>query len=405
MHLSSRVKGVSDSITMQLNEKANELSEEGHLIYNLSAGQLPIKPPQEFIEKLQQQLNFLKSYQYSPVAGIPELRKKILNQHLEQRNLTDEGNVTDVMISNGSKQSIYIALGAILDPGDEVILLAPYWVSFPQMVKFWGGVPVAVQSNVFDAYTPSLDDIKRLITPRTKAIIINSPNNPAGTHYPETWMRGFAELMKEHSQVWLLSDEVYADLCYFDPQPTYFYQFDPELFPRTIVFGGISKALAATGLRLGWSIAPKNAIQSMSRIQSQATSGASALIQRALVEFDFKQVEKFLLPVKAHLRRSANLVRSKLREADLHNVWYQSHSAFYFMLDFSRTPVFNRFQNEDPNADHSKEMCQELLEKQGVAMVPGADFGQPNSARLSLTMEEVPFVEALSRLVKFLLDK
>lgn len=404
MHLSSRVKGVSDSITMQLNEKATHLAEEGQLVYNLSAGQLPIKPPQEFIEKLQQQLNFLKSYQYSPVAGIPELRKKILSHHLQDRKIADSGD-TDVMLSNGSKQSIYMALGALLDPGDEVILLAPFWVSFPQMVKFWGGVPVTVMSSVFDDYTPSLEDITRMITPRTKAIIVNSPNNPSGTHYPETWMRGFAELMKEHSDVWLLSDEVYADLSYFDPQPTYFYQFAPELLSRTIVFGAISKALAATGLRLGWAIAPKNVIQGMARIQGQSTSGASALIQRALLDFDFASIEKFLAPVKAHLRRSANLVRSKLRESDLHNVWYQSHSAFYFMLDFSRTPVFARYAKDNPQMDYSREICQELLEKYGVAIVPGTDFGQPNSARLSLTMEEVPFQEALGRLVKFLLDR
>src|SRR5690606_14094085 len=115
------------------------------------------------------------------------------------------------------------ALGALIDPGDEVILLAPYWVSYPEMIKFWGGVPVTVKSNVFDAFSPSIEDILKLITPRTKAVIINSPNNPAGIHYPDSWMRDFAKAMKEHTEVWLLSDEVYADICYFDPTPTYFY--------------------------------------------------------------------------------------------------------------------------------------------------------------------------------------
>jgi aspartate aminotransferase len=400
MLLSSRVKGVADSITQQLNEKAQAMAEEGHLIYNLSAGQLPIKPPQEFIEKIQQQLNFLKSYQYSPVAGISELRKKILNLHKEQRKVNTDG--LDVILSNGSKQSIYIALGALLDPGDEVILLAPYWVSYPEMVKFWGGIPVPVKSNVFDAFSPALEDIAKVITPRTRAIIVNSPNNPAGVHYPEKWVKAFAALMKEHPHMWILSDEVYADLSYFDPAPTYSYQHDPELVARTMVFGAISKTLAATGLRMGWTIAPKNAVQAMSRIQGQATSGASALIQRALLEFDFSKVTQFLAPVKVHLRRSANHVREKLRDADLQNLWYQSHSAFYFMLDFTRTPVFARFAGDHPEKDYSKEICQELLEKYGIALVPGADFGLPNSGRMSLTMEEVPFQEALNRLVTFL---
>lgn len=400
MLLSSRVKGVADSITQQLNEKAQRLTEEGHVVYNLSAGQLPIKPPQDFIEKIQQQLNFLKSYQYSPVSGTGELRKKILNSHASERRSSVEG--LDVILSNGSKQSIYIALGALLDPGDEVILLAPYWVSYPEMIKFWGGVPVTVKSNVFDAFSPALEDIARVITPRTRAIIVNSPNNPGGIHYPEQWMRAFADMMRAHSHVWLLSDEVYADLSYFDPAPTYFYQHDPGLIPRTIVFGAISKSLASTGLRLGWTIAPAPATAAMARIQGQATSGPSALIQRALVDFDFGKIPAFLNPVKVHLRKSANLVRDKLREADLQNIWYQPHSAFYFMLDFSRTPVFARFAGEHPEQDYSKDICQELLERHGLALVPGADFGLPNSGRMSLTMEEVPFQEALNRLVRFL---
>ncbi|MBY0517661.1 MAG: aminotransferase class I/II-fold pyridoxal phosphate-dependent enzyme [Bacteriovoracaceae bacterium] len=401
MLLSSRVKGVSDSITQQLNEKAQNLAEEGQIIYNLSAGQLPIKPPQEFIEKIQQQLNFLKSYQYSPVTGIPELKKKILSQHFEKRKIEGEG--LDVIVSNGSKQSIYIALGAILDPGDEVILLAPYWVSYPEMIKFWGGIPVPVKSNVYDAFSPVLEDIAKVITPRTKAIIINSPNNPAGIHYPEKWMKAFAALMKEHSEVWLLSDEVYSDLSYFDPEPTYFYQHEPSLIERTMSFGAISKSLAATGLRLGWTIAPKSAVSAMGKIQGQTTSGASALIQRALVDFDFSQLGRFLEPVKVHLRRSANMIREKLRASDLPNLWYQSHSAFYFMLDFSRTPMFARFAGEHPENDYSKEICQEILETLGIALVPGTDFGLPNSARMSLTMEEVPFQEAINKLVTYLI--
>ncbi len=169
-----------------------------------------------------------------------------------------------------------------------------------------------------------------------------------------------------------------------------------------MVFGAISKSLAATGLRMGWTIAPQSAVQAMSRIQGQATSGPSALIQRALLEFDFGQTERFLEPVKVHLRKSANLVREKLRASQLQNLWYQSHSAFYFMIDFTRTPMFNRWVSEHTDRDFSKEICQELLELHGLALVPGADFGLPNSARMSLTMEEVPFNEALQRLVTYL---
>ncbi len=400
MHLSSRVKGVSDSITQSLNEKASKMMDEGQVVYNLSAGQLPIKPPQEFIEKIQAQLNFLKSYQYSPVAGVEDLRKKIADQHAKSRHISAEN--LDVILSNGSKQSIYFALGALIDPGDEVIILAPYWVSYPEMIKFWGGVPITIKSNVFDAFSPAMEDLVKALTPRTRAIIINSPNNPAGVHYSEEWMKSFAQVMKDYPDLWIISDEVYSSLVYFDPAPTYFYQHSPELLERTISIGAISKTLASTGLRLGWAIAPTQVVAGITRIQGQATSGPSSLIQRALLEFDNDLIEKFLIPVRIHLRKSAHLVRETFREKGLQNLWYQSHSAFYFMLDFTRSPMFASFVEKHGEGDHSALICQEILELHGVVLVPGSDFGLKNSARMSLTMEEVPFQEALQRLTSYL---
>lgn len=401
MLLSSRVQGIPDSITMKLNEKSIQLTEEGKVIYNLSGGQLPIKPLPEFIEKINHQLNFLKSYQYSPSAGFPALREKLLKHFSEKRKLPESifEKDWDVILSNGSKHSIYNALGAILDPGDEVILLAPYWVSYPEMIKFWGGVPTVVKSNVFDAFVPAVEDIKKVIGPKTKAIIVNSPNNPAGVHYSESWMREFAALMKEHPELIILSDEVYSDICYFDPQPTYFYQIDHELLSRTIIFRAISKTLAATGLRLGWAIAPTPVVKAMSRIQGQTTSGPNSLIQRALLDFDLQFIDTFLVPVKNHIRTNAAYLREKFREANLGHCWYQSTSAFYFMIDFSRTPMFAKFSSD---GDHSYKIADELLNLEGITVVPGIDFGIPNTARISLVIEEVPFQEALTKLVKYL---
>lgn len=401
MKLSSRVAEVSDSITMRLNEKFQQLSNEGKIIFNLSTGQLPIKPPQEFIEKIQHQLNFLKSYQYSPVTGMEELKDKVFSVLKSKRELPKSYDPS-LIFSNGTKHSIYNALGAILEPGDEVILLAPYWVSYPEMIKFWGGQPKVVNTYVFDGYTPVLEEIKALISSKTKAIILNSPNNPAGIHYSEEWMKDFARLVSDYPDLWILSDEVYSDLYYFDPAPRYYYEFNPELLDRTVIFHGISKVLASTGLRIGYAVGPKDLVQAMSRIQGQTTSGPNSLIQRALIHFDWKDTERFLDPVKIHLRKSANILREKCREAGLHNIWYQSTSAFYFMLDFSKTP---KGQSLGEVKDCSHLLCDELLEKEGIALVPGSDFGMPHSARLSLVMEEVPFTEAMTKLVKFLSQK
>lgn len=402
MLLSSRVKGISDSITMKLNEKALDLTEEGKVIYNLSGGQLPIKPLPEFIEKIHHQLNFLKSYQYSPVSGFPALRKKLIKYMTEARNLPSEifEHDFDCIISNGSKHSIYNALGALIDPGDEVILLAPYWVSYPEMIKFWGGLPTVVQSNIFDAFVPAIDDIKKMISARTKVIIVNSPNNPAGIHYSEAWMKEFATFLLEYPEIVVISDEVYSEINYFDPKPSYFYQYDHTLLSRTIIIQAISKSLAATGLRLGYSIAPAPLVSAMSRIQGQTTSGPNSLIQRALMDFDLNLVESFLVPVRHHVRQNAASLREKFREANLGHCWYQSTSAFYFMIDFSRTPMFSRFDGD--HKDHSFEIADELLQKEGITVVPGSDFGIPNSARIALVIEEVPFQEALSKIVKYL---
>lgn len=401
MLLSSRVKGLSYSITMKLNEKALDMTDEGKVIYNLSGGQLPIKPLPEFIEKVHHQLNFLKSYQYSPVSGFPNLRKKLTRSVSDARGLPSETfeNDFDCILSNGSKQSIYNALGALVDPGDEVILLAPYWVSYPEIIKFWGGTPQVVKSNVFDAFVPAIDDIRKCMSPRTKAIIVNSPNNPAGVHYSEAWMKEFAAFLLEYPDLIVISDEVYSDIYYFDPKPSYFYQLDHALLNRTIIINAISKTLASTGLRLGYAVGPAPLINAMGKIQGQSTSGPNSLVQRALMDFDLKLVETFLGPVKHHIRQNAASLQEKFREANLGHCWYQSTSAFYFMIDFSRTPMFARFESDK---DHSYAIADELLNNEGITVVPGSDFGVPNSARIALVIEEVPFQEAISKIIKYL---
>lgn len=404
MHLSSRVIGIPDSITMKLNEKSLTLAEEGKVIYNLSGGQLPIKPLPEFVEKIHHQLNFLKSYQYSPSAGFPGLRKKLLKNFYESRLMPAELFETscDCVLSNGSKHSIYNALGAIIDPGDEVVLLAPFWVSYPEMIKFWGGIPSVVKSNVFDAFVPAIDDIRKIMSPRTKCIIINSPNNPSGVHYSEAWMKEFATFLKNYPEVVVISDEVYSEISYFDPKPSYFYQYDHSLVSQTIVIRAISKTLASTGLRLGYAIAPKAVVDAMARMQGQTTSGPNSLIQRALMDFDLSHIESFLQPVRNHIRSNAATLREKFREGNLGHCWYQSTSAFYFLIDFSRTPMFKRFENVEGD-DHSYKIADELLQQEGIAVVPGHDFGTPNTARISLVIEEIPFTEAITKIIRYLL--
>src|SRR5210317_260111 len=187
MFISSRAKEISESVTLKLNARATELADEGKKIYNLTAGKLLFKPDKRLVEQIANKINFLKSFQYSPVPGFPSLRKKVIKFIEESREISFDGHDIDAIISNGGKHSLSIALSAIVDPGDEVIIIAPYWVSYPEMIKLYGGVPVVVNSSIFDNFEPSIDDIKKVISEKTRAIIINSPQNPSGTHYRPEW--------------------------------------------------------------------------------------------------------------------------------------------------------------------------------------------------------------------------
>ena len=402
MKLSQRIKEVPSSITLQLNSKAVAMAEEGKKVFNLTAGQLPFKPHPNFVELLRSELNFMKSFRYCPVAGFPNLRKKLMNRVSQSRNIEFPEDF-DCFISNGGKHSISTLLGGMVDKGDEVILLAPYWVSYPVMVEFCHGIPVTVESTVHDNYTPSISDIKKSISEKTKVIIINSPNNPGGIHYSEEWMKELAELLVENPHINIISDEIYFDLSYFDPKPKYFYQFNPELLDRTVIVDGISKSLACTGLRLGYAIGPGNLISACTRLQGQLTSGSNSHVQRALANFDFNDLEEYLTPIKTHLRSNSRILMECLRDSDLSHCWYQSMSAFYFLFDFTHTPFYKSLKkSESDHSDYSMEICTKVLDDIGVAMVPGVAFGVPNSARISLVSERAEFTEAIELLCKYL---
>ena len=406
MELSSRAKGIPESVTLKLNSKAMELSESGKQIYNLTAGQLPFRPPQSFIDSIRTELDFLKSYQYSPVAGFVELRKKLMKHIQETRGINFsalEDEEFDCVVSNGAKHSISNILRTIINPGDEVIIISPYWISYPEMIKFCRGEPIEIQSSIFDVFSPSLASIRKAISEKTKVIIINSPNNPAGVHYSDEWMNGFAELLLENPNVNVISDEIYFEVYYYDPKPTYFYQKYPELLKRTIIVDGISKAFASTGLRIGYCVGPKNICKGMENLQGQLTSSANSLIQRALIDYDFSSAQEFLVPVKNHLRDNANIIREKLKEADLLKCWYQPVSAFYYMIDFTQTPAFSHYvKDKNDKTDYSVQICEDILNKFGVVIVPGTDFGMLNSARISLVLHREAFAEAMTKIVHFL---
>ncbi|MBF0207388.1 MAG: aminotransferase class I/II-fold pyridoxal phosphate-dependent enzyme [Oligoflexia bacterium] len=412
IEISSRAMAIKESVTLKLNEKAVILAEKGRKIYNLTAGQLPFKPHPQLLESLQRGLVPLKSFQYTAVAGVAGLRKKFIEYIKQSRRLESELVDFGCVVSNGAKHSIDNIIGCIVNPGDEVIVLAPYWVSYPEMIRCWEGVPVEIASKKQDNFLPKVEDIAKRINNKTKAIIINSPNNPAGITYPQEWMKRFtdmiADVVFEYPKITLISDEIYFELTYDNSRPTYHYQFNHKLLERTVIVDGISKSLACTGLRIGYCLAPKHLAAAVEKLQAQTTSGANALVQHSLVDFDFGQMENFLNPIRTHLSNNAQIVKKVFGGAGnggkgLAECWYPINSAFYFLIDFSVTPVFSRYARSNTSGnDYSAEICHDLLEQKGIALVPGSDFGVPNSGRISLVLEEKEFTEAMNILAKFL---
>ncbi len=395
--ISSRAKSISESVTLKLNSLAVKLASEGRDVYNLTAGQLPFAPSEKLVDSMSDCLKELKSFQYSPVAGMIALRKKVL-ENVESKRQIDLSSF-DCVVSNGAKHSLTNTLMGIINPGDEVIVLAPYWISYPSMISLAEGKTVVVESSQDGGFIPLVSDIKKRITKKTKAIIINSPNNPSGVFYPDSWIDELANLLIEHPDITIISDEIYYDLSYGGKYPKYLYQARQELLERTVIIDGISKNIACTGLRIGYMIADKKLTKAISNIQGQTASGANSLIQNALIAFDFTEIKNYLGPINEHLSKNATQLQKVLKDYNLSSLWYGPNSAFYFLIDLTKTNQFKKF---DVKNDNSFEICQELIEKKGIVCVPGTDFGVPNTLRISLVLEPERFSQALTILFDYL---
>lgn len=393
------MKDIEESLTLKVNNKIKILSSSGKKVYNLTSGQLNFRPPVDFIEVLKKELNFLSSFQYAPSGGFEDLRTKTFYAMKAERGLEVSQTKFSTIITNGSKAAAYLALGAILEDDDELILLKPFWGSYYPMAKAWKSKVRFVNSFAFNSYVPNIQDIEAEITEKTKVIILNSPNNPAGVHYDKEWMMKFLDLLQKYPDIYVISDEVYAKLTYFDPKPSYFYQFDESVLDRVIIVDGISKSMAATGLRVGYALAAKNVISRMIALQSHFTSAPSSLVQNALLKYESNQAEDFLSTVKTSIRNCAKILRDEIVANDMSHTWYQTTSGFYYFLDLTK---YKYFEGKNTRKDFSEEFCEELLDKTGVALIPGIYFGVKNSVRVSLVSEESSFKEAVKRLMKFI---
>ena len=278
--LSERINRVAPSATLAVDSKAKAMKAEGIDVIGFGAGEPNFPTPAPIVAAAAEAVQDPKNYRYTPTAGLPELRKAIAEKTL--RDSGYEVDLNQVIVTNGGKQAVYSAFQILLDEGDEVIIPTPYWTSYPEAVKLAGGVPVEVFAGADRNFEPSLEDLEKARTERTKAIIVNTPNNPTGAVWKPETVKAIGEWAVEH-HVWVISDEIYEHLNYDGAKATYVGAAVPEVRGQLLVLNGVAKTYAMPGWRVGWMIAPLDVAKAASKLQGHMTSNVNNISQRAAI--------------------------------------------------------------------------------------------------------------------------
>ena len=383
----ARVRALRPSATLALNARAAELRRQGRRVISLAVGEPDLPPPPAAIEAGHEALaeGFTR---YTPAAGIPELREAVAAMMRRELGLSCAAN--EVVVTVGGKQALFNLMLALLDEGDEVIVPAPYWVSYPEMARLAGARPVIVPTTAEADFKLAPDQLAAAITPRTRLFVLNSPSNPTGMRYTAEELAGLAEVLRAHPRIWIASDEIYRKILFGGATHASIVQVAPDLAARTVIVDGASKAYRMTGLRVGFAVGPEPLIRVMAAIQGQSTSNTCAIAQRmalAALESGDDGI--------AEMRRVFEARRDRVLEV-LRGVegvrLPRPEGAFYAFPDLSAV-----LGDEDDAA-----FCTRLLEEEGVAIVPGSAFGAPGCVRISYAVADADLEEALARLVRAL---
>ncbi len=392
--LSDTLARVKPSPTIAVTTKAAELKAQGRDVIGLGAGEPDFDTPQNIKDAAKRAIDGGKT-KYTAVDGIPELKKAICAKYLRENGLTY--TPAQVSVGTGGKQILYNALIATCNPGDEVIIPAPYWVSYPDMVLLAGGTPVPVVCGIDSAFKLTPAQLEAAITPRTKWFIFNSPSNPTGAGYTRAELRALCDVLMRHPQVWVMSDDMYEHLVFDDFEFTTPAQVEPGLYDRTLTCNGVSKAYAMTGWRIGYAAGPVALIKAMGTIQSQSTSNPSSVSQYAALE-GLNGPQDFLAENRALFQRRRDLVVRMLNDAP-GIICPTPEGAFYVYPDIAgcigkTSPAGTKITDDEVFATA-------LLEETGVAVVFGAAFGVSPNFRVSYATSDAALTEACTRIQTF----
>jgi len=392
--LSATLSRVKPSPTIAVTTKAAELKAAGRDIIALGAGEPDFDTPQNIKDAAIKAINEGKT-KYTAVDGIPELKKAICAKFKRENGLGYEP--AQVTVGTGGKQVLYNALMATLNPGDEVIIPAPYWVSYPDMVLLAGGEPIVIEGAMDKGYKISAAQLEAAITPKTKWFLFNSPSNPTGAGYSWDELKALTDVLMRHPQVWVMSDDMYEHLVFDDFKFCTPAQVEPGLYDRTLTVNGVSKAYAMTGWRIGYAAGPVPLIKAMGKIQSQSTSNPSSISQWAAVEA-LNGVQDYIESNKALFQRRRDLVVSMLNQAK-GVTCPRPEGAFYVYPDISA--CIGKTSAAGTLIENDEAFATALLEETGVAVVFGAAFGLSPNFRVSYATSDEALTEACARIQTF----
>lgn len=392
--LSERAKKLKSSPTLELAAKGRKLKAEGHDVISLAVGEPDWDTfdvaKNEAIESIKN--GFTK---YVAANGIEELRKAIVESL--KKDYGFEYTPEQVSVATGGKMSIFALLQILIGKGDEVLIPAPYWVSYPDMTELADGTPVFIPSTEANGFKITPKDLESRITPKTKLLMLNSPSNPTGSVYSKEELKAIAQVLTKHPQVFVMSDDIYNKLYFGGTLAPQILQVAPELKERVIIINGASKTYSMTGWRVGWGVGPLAIIKAMANYQSQSTGCGNSIAQRAtfkaIVEGDkdVKEVQKKLLERK-------NFAVAEIKKVKDVSV-YNPEGAFYLWINISKC-LGKSYKGQ--SVPTSKEFCNLLLEEQKVITVPGVEFGMDGYLRMSFAIESKRMTEAFNRMNSFI---
>ncbi len=391
VQLSKVLSRVQSSVTLAIEEAAKRLRKEGFNIISLSAGEPDFDTPEHIKNAAIRAIHEGKT-KYTPVAGVLELKKAICEKFVRDNGIffsTDQ-----VIVGCGAKHLIFNALFACINPGDEVIIPAPYWVSYPDMVKLLGAEPVIFSCSQDDEFKIKPQKLRKLITAKTKILILNSPNNPTGVTYTKDDIREIANVLLEHPHVLVISDDIYESMCYDGFEFSTIVSVEPKLADRVITINGVSKSYSMTGWRIGYAAGNIDIIKAMSKIQSQSTSNPCSISQAAAIE---------ALTGPQDLIKKSNAIFAKRRDITINLIngidgisCYKPSGAFYIFPTCS--DFFGKKRPDDRIINNSVDFCDYLLNEALVAVVPGSAFGAEGFFRISYAASEENLIEACKRI-------